>query len=65
MLMMKSALKFINAKILELGFETIVKFIAENPRLEVYILSLDNLFRLSEKALSQILTYLYYKATRA
>lgn len=63
MLMMKSALKFINAKILELGFETIVKFIAENPRLEVYILSLDNLFRLSEKALAQILTYLYYKAT--
>ncbi len=63
MLMMKSALKFINAKILELGFETIVKFIAENPRLEVYILSLDNLFRLSEKALAQILTRLYYKAT--
>lgn len=43
-----TALKFIDVKILELGFETVIKFITENPRLEVYRLSLDNLFRLEE-----------------
>lgn len=43
-----NVLKFIDRKILDLGFEKISSFIAENPKLEIYKLSLHNLFRLIE-----------------
>lgn len=38
-------LKFIDRKILDLGFEKVSDFIVENPKLEIYTLSLHNLFR--------------------
>lgn len=41
-------LKFIDRKILDLGFEKVSSFIVENPKLEIYKLSLHNLFRLKE-----------------
>ena len=41
-------LKFIDRKILDLGFEKVSSFIVENPKLEIYELSLHNLFRLEE-----------------
>ena len=41
-------LKFIDRKILDLGFEKVSSFIVENPKLEIYKLSLYNLFRLEE-----------------
>ncbi len=43
-----TALKFIDRKILDLGFEKVSKFIVENPKLEIYKLSLNNLFRLEK-----------------
>ena len=43
-----TSLKFIDRKILELGYEKILDFIVENPKLEIYKLSLDNLFRLKK-----------------
>lgn len=39
-------LKFIDRNILDLGLEKVISFIKENKDLEVYKLSLDNLFRL-------------------
>lgn len=47
-----TSLKFIDRKILELGYEKILDFIVENPKLEIYKLSLDNLFRLKKHILS-------------
>ena len=41
-------LKFIDRKILALGFKKVSSFIVENPKLEIYKLSLHNLFRLQE-----------------
>lgn len=41
-------LKFIDRKILDLGFVKVSSFIVENPKLEIYKLSLHNLFRLQE-----------------
>ena len=41
-------LKFIDKKILSLGLEKVSSFIIENPKLEIYKLSLHNLFRLEE-----------------
>ncbi len=41
-------LKFIDRKILDLGLEKVSNFIVENPKLEIYKLSLHNLFRLKE-----------------
>ena len=41
-------LKFIDRKILALGFKKVSNFIVENPKLEIYKLSLHNLFRLEE-----------------
>lgn len=41
-------LKFVDRKILDLGFEKVSHFIIENPKLETYKLSLNNLFRLEE-----------------
>lgn len=41
-----SSLKFIDRSILELGLDKVNEFIKENKDLEVYKLSLDNLFRL-------------------
>lgn len=41
-------LQFIDRMILNLGFEKVSSFIVENPRLEIYKLSLHNLFRLEE-----------------
>ena len=41
-------LKFIDRKILALGFKKVSSFIIENPKLEIYKLSLHNLFRLEE-----------------
>ena len=41
-------LKFIDRKILALGFKKVSCFIVENPKLEIYKLSLHNLFRLEE-----------------
>lgn len=41
-------LKFIDRKILSLGLEKVSSFIIENPKLEIYKLSLHNLFRLEE-----------------
>ena len=41
-------LKFIDRKILSLGLEKVSSFINENPKLELYKLSLHNLFRLEE-----------------
>jgi thimet oligopeptidase len=41
-------LKFIDRKILDLGFEKVSSFIAENPKLEIYKLALHNLFRLGD-----------------
>ena len=41
-------LKFIDRKILDLGFEKVSSFIAENPKLETYKLALHNLFRLGD-----------------
>ncbi len=41
-------LKFIDRKILDLGFGKVSSFIVENPKLEIYKLSLYNLFRLQE-----------------
>ena len=43
-----TTLKFIDRKILVLGFKKVSNFIVENPKLEVYKLSLHNLFRLEE-----------------
>ncbi|MCI9434981.1 MAG: oligoendopeptidase F family protein [Bacilli bacterium] len=43
-----TTLNFIDRKILNLGFERISSFIVENPKLEIYKLSLHNLFRLEE-----------------
>ena len=43
-----TTLKFVDRKILDLGYEKILNFIAENPKLEIYKLSLHNLFRLEE-----------------
>ena len=43
-----TTLKFVDRKILELGFEKISSFIVKNPKLEIYRLSLHNLFRLEE-----------------
>lgn len=42
------ALKFIDGKILNLGFQKVVDFTLENPKLEMYKLSLNNLFRLQK-----------------
>ena len=39
-------LKFIDRKILDLGLTKVSNFIVENPKLEIYKLSLYNLFRL-------------------
>ena len=41
-------LKFIDRKILALGFKKVSSFIVESPKLEIYKLSLHNLFRLEE-----------------
>ena len=41
-------LKFIYRKILDLGLTKVSNFIVENPKLEIYKLSLYNLFRLEE-----------------
>lgn len=41
-------LKFTDRKILDLGYEKISNFIFENSKLEIYKLSLDNLFRIEE-----------------
>ena len=41
-------LKFVDRKILDLGFEKVSSFIIENPNLEIYKLSLYDLFRLEE-----------------
>ena len=41
-------LKFVDKKILDLGFEKVSSFIFENSKLEIYKLSLHNLFRLKE-----------------
>ena len=41
-------LKFVDRKILALGFKKVSSFIVENPKLEIYKLSLHNLFRLEE-----------------
>lgn len=41
-------LKFIDRKILDLGFEKVSSFIVENPKLEIHKLELHNLFRLEE-----------------
>lgn len=41
-------LKFIDRKILDLGLKKVSNFIVENPKLEIYKLSLYNLFRLEE-----------------
>lgn len=41
-------LKFIDRKILALGFEKVSSFFVANPKLEIYKLSLHNLFRLEE-----------------
>ena len=41
-------LKLIDRKILSLGLEKVSSFINENPKLELYKLSLHNLFRLEE-----------------
>lgn len=41
-------LKFIDRKILALGLKKVSSFIVENPKLEIYKLSLHNLFRLEE-----------------
>ena len=41
-------LKFVDRKILDLGYVKILNFITENPKLEIYKLSLHNLFRLEE-----------------
>ena len=41
-------LKFIDRKILDLGLTKVYNFIVENPKLEIYKLSLYNLFRLEE-----------------
>ena len=41
-------LKFIDRKILDLGLTKVSNFIVENPKLEIYKLSLYNLFRLEE-----------------
>lgn len=41
-------LKFIDRKILALGFKKVSSFIVEDPKLEIYKLSLHNLFRLEE-----------------
>lgn len=41
-------LKFIDRKILALGFKKVSSFIVENSKLEIYKLSLHNLFRLEE-----------------
>ena len=43
-----TTLKFIDRKILDLGFGKVSSFIVENPKLEIYKLSLHNLFRLQE-----------------
>ena len=43
-----TTLKFIDRKILALGFKKVSSFIVENPKLEIYKLSLHNLFRLEE-----------------
>ena len=43
-----TTLKFIDRKILDLGIKKVSSFIAENPKLEIYKLSLHNLFRLKE-----------------
>ncbi len=43
-----TTLKFIDRKILNLGLKKISSFILENPKLEIYKLSLHNLFRLQE-----------------
>jgi len=43
-----TTLNFIDRKILNLGFERISSFIVENPKLEIYKLSLHNLFRLEK-----------------
>ncbi len=43
-----TVLKFIDRKILALGFKKVSSFIVENPKLEIYKLSLHNLFRLEE-----------------
>lgn len=43
-----TALKFIDRKILSLGFKKVCNFIKENPKLNIYKLSLHNLFRLEK-----------------
>lgn len=43
-----TTLKFIDRKILKLGYDKISSFIAENSKLEIYKLSLYNLFRLEK-----------------
>lgn len=43
-----TTLKFVDRKILDLGFKKVSNFIIENPKLEIYKLSLHNLFRLEE-----------------
>lgn len=50
-------LKFIDRMILNLGFEKVSSFITENPKLEVYKLALDNLFRLEEHIQSDEVNY--------
>ena len=49
-----TTLKFIDRKILDLGFETVSNFIIENPKLTVYKLSLHNLFRLKKHIQSNV-----------
>lgn len=43
-----TVLKFIDRKILELGYDKISSFIADDSKLEIYKLSLHNLFRLEK-----------------
>ena len=43
-----TTLIFVDKKILDLGFENVSNFIVENPKLDVYKMSLDNLFRLQQ-----------------
>ena len=48
-----TSLKFIDRKILDLGFLKVSDFIKEKPKLKIYKLSFDNLFRLEEHVQSE------------
>lgn len=45
-------LKFVDRKIIKIGLDNVLSFIAENPKLENYRLYLNNLFRLEKHILS-------------